>query len=315
MKEVISISKRVLLLPYLPSFIFLAIALFDILFFNKHILSILPTSSRDLFLYYILFEFPHIIASFFMFCEKEYRAAYKDVLYKKLIILFTLGILLLLVSQQIFYVAMIGYTLYHVIKQQLGIAKFYGKSEGILLRILLPLFIAVGSLAFISTAMPIEANVLKMASVLGLLGVLAFLMFGKEERKNIYLLLFMLSFGCSAILFGFGYILLGLLSMRIVHDITAFIFYSVHNHNRKKDGNNPLFNMPFIRVLSPVILTVLFAFIFNLLYMFTTKSAADSATLSFLLLGFYYMASVVHYFIEGRIWKKGSLARNYIHVV
>lgn len=314
MKEVISISKRLLLLPYLPSFIFLVIALSDVLFFEKHLLSYLPTTSKDLFLYYILFEFPHIIASFFMFCEKEYRAVYKDILYKKLIAIFILGILLLLVSQSTFYVIMIGYTLYHVVKQQFGIAKFYGPAESSLLTILLTLFVGVGSLAFISTALPVEANIIHAAATLGMLGVFAFFIFGKEEKKNVYLTFFMLSFGSSALLFGLGYTLLGLLSMRIVHDITAFIFYGVHNHNRKKDGNNPLFSLPLLRLLSPLVLTILFAFIFNLFYMVIARSVVDIPTASFILIGFYYMTSIMHYFIEGRIWKKGSLARNYIQV-
>lgn len=315
MKEVISISKRLLLLPYLPSFIFLVIALFDVLFFEVRLLSYLPTTSKDLFLYYILFEFPHIIASFFMFCEKEYRAAYKDILYKKLITISILGILLLLVSQSTFYVVMIGYTLYHVVKQQFGIAKFYGPAESSLLTILLTLFVGVGSLAFISTAIPVEANAIHAAAALGLLGVFAFFIFGKEEKKNIYLTFFMLSFGASAILFGLGYTLLGLLSMRIVHDITAFIFYGVHNHNRKSAGSNPLFTLPILHTFSPLILTILFALTFNLFYIAIVRSLTDIPTAAFILIGFYYITSIIHYFIEGRIWKKGSLARNYIHVV
>lgn len=314
MQDTLIISKRILLLPYLPSFMFLGVALCDILFFNRFLLSVLPTDIKSLFFYYIFFELPHIIASFFMFAEREYRVAYKEALYKKLLILIVAGIALFVFSQTLFYVIMVAYTLYHVVRQQFGIAKFYGVSESKLLNTLLVTSVAVGSVAFLSTTVPIKESLLTGASLIGLLGTLAFLVLGKEERKNIYLLLFMLSFGCSAMLFGLGYILLGLLSMRIVHDITAFIFYGTHNHNRKKDGANVLFGLFPLNKISPYFLTIAFALIFNLCYIYLVYSFKDSVIISTVLTGIYYIISIMHYFVEGKIWKKGTLARTYIQL-
>lgn len=312
MQDTLTISKKILLLPYLPSFVFLGAALCDILFFNKLLLSVLPADIKSLFFYYIFFELPHIIASFFMFAEKEYRLAYKEVLYSKLLILTAAGIALFAFSQSLFYVIMVAYTLYHVVRQQFGIAKFYGMSEGRLLNTILVTSVAVGSVAFLSTAVQIKESLLEGASILGLLATLTFLVIGKEERKNIYLLLFMLSFGCSAVLFGLGYILLGLLSMRIVHDITAFVFYGTHNHNRRKDGANVLFRLFPLNKVSPYFLTIAFAIIFNLCYIYLVYSFKDSLTISMILTGVYYIISITHYYIEGKIWKKGTLARTYI---
>ncbi|MBP6888360.1 MAG: hypothetical protein KBC21_01535 [Candidatus Pacebacteria bacterium] len=314
MRQTITISKNTLLLPYILSFLLLGVALCDMLFFDGFLLSILPVTATGLFLYYIFFEFPHIIASFFMFLEKEYRSAYKVAVYKKLLTLVVLGIILLVTHEAFFYSAVIIYTLYHVVRQQFGVSKFYGTSEGYLLNGLLVSSVAVGSIAFFSTIVPINGTVLQSTSIVGLLGVLIFILFGKESRRNLYLLFFMLSFACSAFLFGMGYILLGLLSIRIVHDITAFIFYGVHNHNRKKDGHNILFNLPLLKTVSPLILTVVFALTINLFYIYLVSLFRDTISAAFMLTAIYYIVSVMHYFTESKVWKRGSLARNYIHI-
>ncbi len=250
-----------------------------------------------------------------MFTEKKYRAEIPFVPYKKLVLLICLGGTIFTLDQFLFYILYVGYTLYHVVNQQLGIAKFFAKvNEGLLLKIISYIFIFVGSFGYITSVTKVSEGTLFFVVLIGIICTFTFLLFGGELRQNKYLLLFVLSFACSVVLFGLEYGILGLISMRIVHDITAFIFYSVHNANRKNDGDNTLFTSPLVRKISPLILTPIYALLLNSLYVTLVIKSDGLPVLPTLLLLFYYALSVTHYFIEGRIWKKGSISRNYIQI-
>ncbi len=312
----ISISKIFLYLPYIPAFFLLFLVIADIFLFKGAVHTVLPSNQEETFLYYIFFGLPHILASFFMFVEKEYRDGASFISHKKVALFVALGGTVFFLNQFLFYVLYVGYTLYHVVNQQIGIAKFFGLiKESLFLRVLSYVFIFVGSFGYITSVTTVREDALLFITLTGVTSAASFLLFGGELRQNKYLLLFVLSFLCSAILFGLGYGILGLVSMRIVHDITAFIFYSVHNANRKNDGNNILFCSPIVKKVSPLVLTPLYALLLNALYVIVVIKSNGLPLLTTFLLFLYYTLSITHYFIEGRIWKKGTPARNYIHVV
>jgi hypothetical protein len=145
--------------------------------------------------------------------------------------------------------------------------------------------------------------------------VILYFVLEKENRKNPYLSLYVLSFAASGFLYGFGYTLLGLLSMRIVHDITAFMFYSTHNYNRKSESTNFIYTSFLTRAINPLLLTPVLAITINIFYIYLSKISVNDTFFTILLLSTYFGLSIAHYNIEGSVWKKDSIARKYITVV
>jgi len=310
----ITISKKVLLYPYYPAFLIFIIVMVDVLVFNGALKSILPTSLSGVFLFITLFEFPHIIASFFMLGDSEYRSTYKKVLVKNMYLFAGAVFVLTLVSVRLFFFLYIVYTLYHVVRQQFGISKFYGFEKSRFLDLYQVLFIGMGSMALLSFQIDIPQMALMIAG--GTITTLTaiYFLYEKNNRKNIYLSLCVVSFCLAGIIFGLGYMVLGYLIVRITHDITAFIFYSVHNYNRKRESDNPLYTSVLTRRISPLVVTSLLAIVLNGVYLYAMKTIPDYSLAYTVLLTLYFCLGLFHYNLEGSVWKKDSLARKYIHV-
>jgi len=287
----------------------------DVLVFNGALKSILPTSLSGVFLFITLFEFPHIIASFFMLGDSEYRSTYKKVLVKNLFLFVGAVFVLTLVSVQLFFFLYIVYTLYHVVRQQFGISKFYGFEKSRFLDLYQVLFVGMGSMALLSFQIGIPQMALVIAGGLVTTFTVVFFLYEKNNRKNIYLSLCVICFCFASIIFGLGYMVLGYLIVRIVHDITAFIFYSVHNYNRKKESDNLIYTSALTRGINPLVITPLLAIILNALYLYAMKSTSEHSLAYTVLLTIYFCLGLFHYNLEGSIWKKDSLARKYIQVV
>ena len=316
--HIVPLSKKVLLYPYYPAFLFLFIALCDTFFFNTSIQKILPKDIEQVFIYYALFELPHIIASLFIFGDKEYRTEYRPILYKNIFIVLPLIALSVVYIPKYFYIVYICYTLYHFTHQQFGIAKLYGIKKSRYISFLKYLFIIVGSLGVISTPGLLLPEILQTSILVTLLSVSVYFIVEKHNRKNIYLTLYILAFMSASFLFGFGYTFLALLSMRMVHDITAFMFYSSHNYNRKEDkesqSTNPIFSSKATRSIHPYILTPLLAISINLLYVYLVHASSLYFVAHTLFLSGYFFLGFLHYNLEGSLWKRDSLARNYIQI-
>ncbi len=315
MQQLLPISKKLLLYPYCLSFFFLVVSLFDIFVYHEALQKMLPRSLSEIFIYYAIFELPHIIASFFMFADKEYISVFKKILFRNILLLVLCGSIVIIFNKNLFYILYITYTLYHVIRQQFGIAKIFGLIPSNYLTYLQLVYIVTGTLALLSFTYIIPTTWFHFSVFLSLFSSLLYFILEQKNRSNLYLTLCVLSFTAATILYGTGYIILGFLALRIVHDITAFIFYSTHNYNRKNESSsNLLFSSPITQKMNPLYLTPLLAISLNLIYIYTVQYSSDTILHS-LLLSLYFGLAMIHYNIEGSVWKNNSLARKYIHIV
>jgi hypothetical protein len=106
--------------------------------------------------------------------------------------------------------------------------------------------------------------------------------------------------------FLLGYPFLAFLIPRVVHDLSAMIFYFFHDYNRNKDDKkNSIFKIiPYTKkyfFIWPVLFSFLFA---NILY----ELAIRMEIMAFVL----FSIGLIHYFIEDFIWKKDGLHRREI---
>jgi uncharacterized membrane protein len=177
-------------------------------------------------------------------------------------------------------------------------------------------FILSGTFALFQnfTAIPSLLYTVIVTTIPVLLTMLFFIV-EKENRKNIYLFLCVISFSCIALLFGFGYTLLALLSARVIHDLTAFMFYSVHGHNRKEESSNLIYTSFLTKNIPPLILTPVLAISSNLMYLYLVFLTKEIPFLNSILIFGYVLMALFHYNLEGVIWRKDSPVRNYVPVV
>lgn len=307
------ISKTVLNRLYIPAYILLGVAIIDKVFYGETLQQILPSNPYSLFLYHALFELPHIIASFFMLGDREYRTVYRTLIYKN-ISLALCAIPLVVYYPNLFYILYVIYTLYHVTKQQFGISKLSGLVETQLLHTLQYIFIAIGSLSLIATTYTVNSYLYLGALCILLGSVVAFFVSDTKNKGNTSVSRYVLSFTSSALLFALGYPLLGLIAMRIIHDITAFMFYSTHNYNRTRTHSNPIYTSLLTKHIHPYVLTPCLAVLINITYLYYLNFFKDTPLIHSALLIGGIALGIMHYNLESRVWKRGSLARNYVHL-
>ena len=112
-----------------------------------------------------------------------------------------------------------------------------------------------------------------------------------------------------AIFVAFEYSMLALALHRVIHDITAYIFYASHDQNRYiEKPTNIIYRLGYkvtrlpVLLLSPII-SIGFAY----LVQFNTQIGSFVTVLVFV--------SVMHYYNEGFMWKRNSLHRRYIDFI
>ena len=313
MSQLLPLSKKILLSPYYASYFFFSLAFIDSIFLHGSIKNILPTKITDIFVYYAIFEFPHILASFFMFGDKEYIETFKNILFRNIYVLVFCALCTIIISQNIFYIIYIGYTLYHVVKQQFGIAKLFRLEPSNFLPIFQYIFIGSGIIALSDLSGYLPKLFLTLSVYISLLSICFYFVYEKKNRTNKYLTLYVISFALASILYQQGYVLFGLLSMRIVHDVTAFMFYCTHNYNRKNYGHNPLFTSWITNKINPIITTVFLAITLNVLYLYIIRLTTHS-NFHVVFISIYFGIAMIHYNIESVVWKRDSIARKYITI-
>ena len=108
----------------------------------------------------------------------------------------------------------------------------------------------------------------------------------------------------SFVFYQLGYIFFVVLIVRVVHDLTAFIFYIIHDHNRNKESPKQVL----YRLLKPLKVPVI------ILSPIIALLIAAALTLNISHIGFYpfLIVGYMHYFLESRIWKNGTPHRENI---
>ncbi|WAK00705.1 hypothetical protein [Methylobacter sp. YRD-M1] len=328
----LAVSFRLLLGLYAVIPICLLLQLLDINVWEGFLRQYLPSNPEHLALYKILFGAPHIVAStIIMTSNEEYLK-----LYKKKIILMTaalaafFGIGSLFIPSVGFYLVLVCWTVYHVFKQQHGVARGICHLPDWAFYLLLWLSVTAGILVYIGIfakdSLDDQQTEWLRHAAAGLCVGLALstvlcqryvtTSFGKWFLwANTLLVL------SSFYLYVQQYYFLAILVPRLVHDATAYVFYVTHDYNKHyPQPQNFIYryaarcNMHVFLVLP--LISIVLAFVLrnygdaavNLIthYIFNVELHRSIAV------GLLTYLAYMHYYTEAFTWKQGSPYRRFI---
>jgi hypothetical protein len=312
-------SKLLLALYALVPAALLLLAL-DQFVFGLEMKERLPRFPQSWAWWVLVFNVPHIVASYFSFCDKQYLQHYK----KQLLLVLSLAPALAigipaLVGPDAFLAFFAVATMYHVLAQQLGISLSLAKIKS-------SLSFSVWKLTAISGSCCMYLYLFSPSSFNRLLGkatvdawipwfvlgcfVLATLASVDLIRKsrtrvgrwfigaNVAMLL------TSLLAWRIGYPVFVVVIPRVIHDVTAFSVYIVHDRSRNGEQcHNPLYWFARKWRLPFVVYTPMLAMAIN----YTVLSEPTE-----LILTISYTLALGHYATENFIWRSGSLHRRHL---
>jgi len=328
----LSISFKWLLALYAIIPLCLVLQLMDANFWQSYLQNHLPSSPNHFILFQILFGTPHIIASTLVLTSNnDYLKNYsRKLMFMTLAIAIVFGLGSLFIPYKAFYVLVAAWTVYHVIKQQHGVARSVCRLPNWAFYVLLWLSVVAGLIIYVGIFLKNSLDVqqtfwIKQSAGLLCISIILFGIYchhyvsGLFGRcflwANIFLVL------SSFYLYLQQYYFLAILVPRLVHDATAYTFYVTHDYNRHHAKPNNfmygiarLFHIPLLIVLPLSSFALAFAlqaygddFISHLSDFFFGVSIHKVITLG--LLG--YLA-LMHYYTEAFTWKNDSPYRRYI---
>jgi hypothetical protein len=296
----------------------LAVGLWDHFFNNSGLLPYLGISTIFLPLYVLVFETPHIIASFIGFVDKEYVRHYRRHLVLGIPLMAISFLCLVWFNFTIAVSVYLAVTTYHVIRQQTGIALMFG--------ILKSKWHSYWSWFLVINATIVYASLMLPDIIIGLIPSFIFilvvttlvlmlvcsggLIHQTDSRQGIwYIILTMAMVATGYLMLWFGYIFLAVFVVRFVHDITAFLFYITHEVNRNKEQiKNSLYKVVPLMPFSLIIIVPLFAIFIGLLLR-ESIPGVENTFVVLMLFGF------THYYLESIMWKSSSPHRQQVKVV
>ncbi len=322
LKQVLSVDSRVLLAYYAIVPVLILIAGWDRLFNASALKAALPQLPETYLWWTVVFNLPHIMASFVTYAEPAYVQAYRRPLAMGMAI--ALGLTLLipaLTSVTWLFVFGACYTMYHVLMQQYGISLMLLKrAPDRAFQWWRWLSISGASLMYLQVYYPPINDYLPEGSSMDVLGTLLLLaslppglvmlarvmrMEGPSVTSKAYFVSTFLMIAVAAGFYHTGYLFFMFLIPRFVHDATAFTVYAVHDHNRNIEVRHNLI----YRVLKPLHIPpavlclpvgIAIAYVFSSNEASSVVAAACVSVFSFL-----------HYYMEGHMWKRGTLHRQY----
>lgn len=239
----LTVSFRVILGLYSIIPICLIAYLADIFFLDYYLQSTLPKDPAQFLLFQILFGTPHIIASAILLTSnKEYMHFFK---YKLIgmtcLIILVFGVGSLYLSHRALYVATVGWTVYHALKQQHGIAKGIYRLPNWAFYWLLWLSVSIGVFVFTGTYLkdsltPEIVSWFQLIAGILTAGLILSTIFCQRYVSTQFGKLFLWSNSFLVISSFYFYVeqyyFLAILIPRLVHDTTAYIFYVTHDYNK-----------------------------------------------------------------------------------
>lgn len=323
----VTISSRFLLGIYAVLPLCLLMMISDQLFWGGALFSNLPTSPDRVFAFQLLFGTPHIIASsVILVTNSDYFRAYRVRLgLLTLIILAFFGLGSLFIPYHLF-VAFVGtWTIWHVLKQQVGIGRGLCRLSGRLYDIWGWTLVLMGALLYypLYTGNNFAPATARLAhGALWLLSALTIALTLICHRRitntmgRLYLWANALMVLQSVLLYARGYFFLAVLGPRLVHDLTAFTFYVAHDVNRHGvEAQNLLYrlarklrlNVFWVCPVVAVLLTYLIGRLADPIMHLLGYNLPQSA--GFLIVGY---LGLLHYYTEAYTWQRGSPYRRYI---
>lgn len=328
----LTVSFRVLLGLYAIIPLCLLLHGADVLFWHGYLQESLPTSPKHFLLFQVLFGTPHIIASAVILAGNgEYFGFYKQkILWMTLAIAVFFGVGSLFIPYLVFYVLVAAWTVFHVLKQQHGIARGVCRLPQWAFNLLLALGVVAGIFIYIGIFLKNNLDARQAEWIRHAAGALcvglvlssilcqryATTAFGKYFLWSNTLLVV-----SSFYLYVQQYYFLAILVPRLVHDATAYIFYVTHDYNRHHaHPQNLLYrwaercNVHVFVVLPALSFALAFVlqqygdaavgFVTEFFFGFEIRKAVTLGLLGYL--------ALLHYYSEAFTWKNGSPYRRFI---
>ena len=327
-----SVSFRLLLGLYSIIPLCLLLQYFDHWFWQDYLRNNLPSSPYHFVLFQILFGTPHILASnILLVSNKDYFKHYqRHIVFMTAAIAFAYVFGNLLLPYRLLYIFVACWTVYHVLKQQYGIARGVCQLPEGVFKLLLLLSVLAGVAIYIGIFLRNSLGAehvywVKHIAALGclLLMIAAFVYehfvttaFGKWFYwSNVFLVL------TSFYLYLQQHYFMAILVPRFVHDATAYLFYVTHDFNKHRhQPQNALYRLAancnvHIFFVLPVIS---FAAAFMLqaygddVVNWLTNQLLGKQFYKVITLGLLGYLALMHYYMEGLTWQKDSPYRKFI---
>lgn len=305
---------------------------FDGWFWQDYLKLNLPSSPYHFVLFQILFGTPHIIASnIILASNKDYLTHYR-----RHIIGMTLAIAVayfignMILPYRFLYLAVATWTVFHVLKQQYGIAKGLCQLPDWAYKLLLFSSVAAGVVIYagiflrksldVETMLWVKNSAAVGCIILVLAGVYCERLVKDTFGKWFYwsnILLVITSF----YLFYQQYYFMAILVPRFVHDATAYIFYVTHDYNKHgREPQNALYRYSERCNLHIFVVLPVLSFALAFVLQAYGDEAADIVTrflfgkeyYSLITTGVLGYLALMHYYMEGLTWQKDSPYRKYI---
>lgn len=328
----LSVSFRFLLSLYAIVPLCVLVLWLDRYGFQHALRDMLPSSPSHFLLFQILFGTPHIIASnLLLFGHADYVGTFKNkLLGMTLFIAVFFGIGSLFIPYRALYIISAAWTVYHVLKQQHGVAKAVCRLPNWAFYLQLWLSVSAGIFIYMGIFLKNSLTLLQADIVLQIAGVLtAALLISTlvcqkyvPSRFGVYFLWAnTLLVAASWYVYSQQYYFLAILMPRLVHDITAYSFYVSHDVNRHGDRpQNTLFRLAaFCHVPVAVVLPALSFLLTYLLQVYgddlvnaILQTLFSTRIYKAVTLGLIGYLALMHYYTEAFVWAAGSPLRRYI---
>ena len=328
----ITISLRVLLALYAIIPVCVLLQLFDDWLLQGMLKQHLPSSPAHFLLFQILFGTPHIIAStLVLVTDGSYFKRYqRNIMWMTAAIALGFGIGSLFIPYRLLYVAVAALTVYHVLKQQHGIARGVCRLPVWAFHGLLSLSVVAGLLTYLGIFLKNGLEPQQTQLIVQLAGGVCVLLiccafycqryvasaFGRWFLwANVLLVL------SSFYLFVQQYYFLAILVPRLVHDATAYIVYVTHDYNKHhQHPQNVIYRtaaqlkLPLVLVLP--LLSFVLAFVLQAYgdqaISFITDVVFGVAINKVITVGILGYLALMHYYTEAITWKGESPYRRFI---
>jgi hypothetical protein len=328
----LAVSFRLLLSLYLIIPVCILLQCLDSWFWQRTLAAYLPSSPSHFLLFQILFGTPHIIASATVLVSNtEYLCFYKQkIITMTLAIILFFGLGSLMIPYRMLYLLVAFWTVFHVLKQQHGIARGICRMPLWGYYLLLCLSVAGGFCIYVGIFLNKSLDIQQAQLIKQIAGALCLALvfsavfcqryvattFGKWFLwSNIFLVI------SSFYLYLQQYYFFAILVPRLVHDATAYLFYVTHDYNKHHNHPQNFIYRQTERYHLPVFI-VLPALSFFLAFILQAygDSAINLITNFFfgmeirkaITLGVLGYLGLMHYYTEAFTWKQDSPYRRFI---
>jgi hypothetical protein len=299
--------------------------------YNGFLKESMPSRPTQIPILALIFVLPHICSSILTMVDADYIKVYKiDFIIGLPLVMAGTYWLHFMIGGKLAMFVFVALTAHHVLSQQTGIARtmiggvpkpLYETWRWMLVLASVPLFVIWQDNLFFHkhSLRMLPYNDLQIVSTLIfiMLAIAVYTAVELSKRSKSRIGVFYIWANMCMVLAGIlcqalEYFMLAALLARSIHDLTAFSVYITHDYNRNKNSPKALIYRLFhftkipIAILCPLV-AIAIAYGVNQL------PSVSSGSSVFLTAGYLYLAlTYFHYFIERRMWKRGTPHREHV---